>query len=69
MLAAAGVVLGLVSAQLGGRVLRAVLFQTPTTDIGAATGTAALLLIAAGLACLAPARRAARVTPLEGLRD
>ena len=69
VLATAGVVLGLLSAQLGGRLLRAVLFQTPTTDIGAATGTAVLLLVAAGLACLAPARRAARVTPLEGLRE
>ena len=69
ILAAAGVVLGLVSAQLGGRLLRAVLFQTPTADLGAAAGTAALLLVAAGLACVAPARRAARVTPLEGLRE
>ena len=69
VLALSGVVLGLITAQLGGRLLRAVLFQTHTTDVAAAAGTAALLLAAAAVACLAPARRAARVTPLEGLRD
>ena len=69
LLATAGVVLGLASAQLGGRLLEAVLFQTHTTDAAAASGAAALLLFAAGLACLAPARRAARVTPIEGLRE
>ena len=69
LLAIAGVAAGLVCAQLGGRLLRAVLFQTSTLDVMAATGTAALLIAAAALACLAPALRAARVTPLEGLRD
>ena len=69
LLAVAGVLAGLASAQLGGRVLQAVLFQTHTMDIAAAIGTAALLLVAAALACLAPARRAARVAPSEGLRD
>ena len=32
------------------------------------TGAAVLLLAAAAIACLAPARRAARVAPVEGLR-
>jgi ABC-type antimicrobial peptide transport system permease subunit len=68
VLALIGVVVGLLCAQLGGRLLQAVLFQTNTADLAAATGTAALVLAAAALACLAP-RRAARVTPLEGLRD
>jgi putative ABC transport system permease protein len=68
-LAAAGVVLGLAGAQLAGGLLQDVLFQTRTTDVVAMTGAAALLLSAALLACLAPARRAARVAPLEGLRD
>jgi len=69
LLAAAGVLLGLASAQLAARLLEAVLFQTHTTDVAAASGSAALLLVAAGLACLAPALRAARVTPIEGLRS
>jgi predicted lysophospholipase L1 biosynthesis ABC-type transport system permease subunit len=68
LLAASGIVLGLAAAQLTSGLLRAVLFQTRTTDAIATVATAALLLAAAGLACLAPARRAARVAPVEGLR-
>ena len=48
--------------------LRAVLFQTRTTDALAIAVTTTVLLLAAGVACLAPARRAARVAPVEGLR-
>ena len=69
MLAALGVIVGLGGAQLAGGALKAVLFQTRTTDLAAMGGAAALLLLAAALACLAPARRAARVAPMEGLRD
>jgi putative ABC transport system permease protein len=67
-LAAGGVVLGLAAAQLARGVLQAVLFQTATTDVVAMSGAAALLLTAAGLACLSPARRAARTAPLEELK-
>ncbi len=67
-LAAAGVAGGLLAAQLARRPLQAVLFETRTTDSTAAIATAGLLLLAAGLACLAPARRAARVALVEGLR-
>jgi ABC-type antimicrobial peptide transport system permease subunit len=67
-LAAAGVVIGLAAAQLARGVLQAVLFQTATTDVVAMSGAAALLLTAAGLACLSPARRAARTAPLEELK-
>lgn len=68
-LAAGGVALGLAGAQLAGGLLQDVLFQTRTTDVPAMTGAALLLLTAALLACLTPARRAARVAPLEGLRE
>ena len=68
-LAAGGVCLGLLGAQLAGGLLQDVLFQTRTTDVVAMAGAAALLIGAALLACLAPARRAARVAPLEGLRE
>ena len=68
-LALIGVALGLAGAQLARGVLRAVLFQTNTTDVAAMAAAAGLLLTAATLACLAPARRAARVAPAEGLRD
>jgi ABC-type antimicrobial peptide transport system permease subunit len=69
MLAAAGVIVGLAGAQLAGGAMKAVLFETRTTDVGAMAGAAALLLVAAALACLAPARRAARVAPVEGLKE
>jgi putative ABC transport system permease protein len=68
-LAAGGVVAGLAGVQLGGRLLEEVLFETRTTDPVAMAGAAALLLTAALLACVAPARRAARVAPIEGLRE
>ena len=68
-LAGAGVVAGLLVAQLARGLLQAVLFRTETTDVAAIAVTAAILLTAAALACLAPARRAARVAPVEGLRS
>ncbi|HMC76419.1 MAG TPA: ABC transporter permease [Vicinamibacterales bacterium] len=64
----AGVVAGLVVAQLARGLLQAVLFETQVTDVAAAATTGTLLLVAAALACLAPARRAARVAPVEGLK-
>jgi putative ABC transport system permease protein len=67
-LAVAGVAVGLVVAQLARGVLEAVLFETRTTDAVAMGMSAGLLLLAAALACFAPARRAARVAPVEGLR-
>jgi ABC-type antimicrobial peptide transport system permease subunit len=68
VLATVGIVIGLGSAQLAGRLLEGVLFQTRTSDVVALTTTGGLLLVAALVACLAPARRAARVAPIEGLR-
>ena len=67
-LAAAGIAAGLVASQFARSPLQAVLFQTRTTDVPAAAATAVLLLFAAAIACFAPARRAARVAPVEGLR-
>jgi putative ABC transport system permease protein len=67
-LAISGVAVGLLAAQLAGGLLSAVLFQTRTTDAASIVATASVLLAAAALACLAPARRAARVAPVEGLR-
>jgi putative ABC transport system permease protein len=68
-LAAIGIAVGLAAAQLASGALTAVLFQTRTTDTGAAAVTGILLLAAAALACLAPAIRAARVAPIEGLKS
>jgi putative ABC transport system permease protein len=68
-LAVAGVVVGLLGAQLGRGVLQGVLFETSTTDTASIATAAALLIVAAALACFAPARRAARVAPIDGLKD
>ena len=68
-LAAAGVVIGLAGAQLARGILQTVLFKTSTTDMTAIVGAAVLLIGAAALACVAPARRAARVAPIEGLKE
>jgi ABC-type antimicrobial peptide transport system permease subunit len=69
MLAVIGVAGGLAGTQLARGVLRSVLFQTRTTDVAAMAAAAVLLILAAALACLAPAVRAARVAPADGLRD
>jgi ABC-type antimicrobial peptide transport system permease subunit len=67
-LASAGVVLGLIVARLAGGLLRAVLFQIRPSDLTSMASASGLLLAAAAIACLAPARRAARVAPIEGLK-
>jgi ABC-type antimicrobial peptide transport system permease subunit len=69
VLAVIGVVLGLAGAQAFGGILQDVLFQTRTTDVRATITAAALLIAAALAACAAPAWRAARVQPVEGMRD
>jgi putative ABC transport system permease protein len=68
-LAAAGVIIGLLFAQLARGLLQTVLFRTTTTDTASIATAAGLLFVAAGVACLAPARRASRVAPIEGLKE
>ena len=68
LLVVAGVGLGLLVAQVAGGWLEQVLFQTRTTDVAVMTAAAALMLLAALLACVAPAMRAVRVDPIGALR-
>jgi putative ABC transport system permease protein len=68
-LVAVGIVAGLASAQFAGGLLEDVLFQTRTTDVVAMGAAAVTLVVVAAVACVAPARRAARVAPLDGLRS
>ena len=68
-LAVTGVALGLIGAQLASGALQAVLFQTRTTDFAAMAAATTLLLVAAAAACLGPARRAARVSPVDDMRE
>lgn len=67
-LALPGTLLGLAGAWVGSRLLQSQLFGVSGTDPITYILGAVLLLLAAGLACLVPARRAAKVNPMEALR-
>ena len=66
---AAGIVLGLGLAAALGRLLAASLYQVRPWDPGVYALAPAVLAAAGLLACLLPARRAARVDPMESLRS
>ena len=68
LLALLGVVLGLAVAQFARGLLQDVLFETRPTDVLALTTAAGVLVLAAAAACLAPALKATRVSPTEGLK-
>jgi putative ABC transport system permease protein len=67
-LALAGVVVGVAGSLLVARWLTTLLFGIQAGDPATFIATAALLLTVAGLASYVPARRAARVDPMEALR-
>lgn len=67
-LAVGGVALGLLGALAATRVLRSLLFGVSATDPVTLAGAALFLVAVAALASYAPARRAARVDPIEVLR-
>lgn len=67
-IAAVGVIVGLVVAAGGARLLRGFLFSVAPTDPLAMGGAAALMLLVAAVACYLPARRAAAADPVEVLR-
>jgi ABC-type antimicrobial peptide transport system permease subunit len=67
-LAVLGVVLGTGVALTASRVLEGLVWGVETTDPVTFAGTAGLLVLAAMLASLLPARRAARTDPLQTLR-
>ena len=67
-LALLGVAIGLVSSLALARFMRRLLFEIDAVDPGTFAAVAALLATVAILATLLPARRAARVDPLESLR-
>ncbi len=69
VLVAIGAAIGLAGSRAAGSLLQAVLFQTGLSDPVAVAGSAVLLLGAALAACALPAWRAAKVEPLEGLRE
>jgi putative ABC transport system permease protein len=67
-LTAIGVVVGLIAALALTRMMEAQLFETPATDPVTFLTVAAVIAIAAMLACWVPARRTTRVDPVVALR-
>jgi len=67
-LAVAGVAVGLGGALVLTRFLSSLLFDLKPADPATLIATSLLLVAVASLACWAPARRAARVDPMEALR-
>jgi ABC-type antimicrobial peptide transport system permease subunit len=64
-----GAAAGLVLAFIAARWVRSLLYQTQPVDPIAIVGSLALLVGAATLAAVLPARRAARIDPIEVLRN
>ena len=68
-LAAIGLVCGLVIALLAGRLMESLLYGISPRDPNVFAGTTVLLVGVVLLACWLPARRAARLSPLDALRS
>jgi len=69
LLAGGGIVLGLPLALLTSRFTEALLFGVTPTDPRTLAMVSVLLLVVATLACYLPARRVARVDPVDTLRN
>jgi putative ABC transport system permease protein len=65
----AGVVIGLAGAIVSMRALGSLLFEVSPTDPAVLATTAVMLIVIAAAASLAPARRAARIDPVEAMRS
>jgi ABC-type antimicrobial peptide transport system permease subunit len=66
--AAAGICLGIVASVTVTRLLRSMLFEVDTLDVGVFAGVSAALALVSVIAAAIPARRAVRVDPAVALR-
>ena len=64
-----GILFGVLGAWLAGRAMQSLLFEVAGFDPAVLAGTAGILMIIVFLATLLPSQRAARVDPLQALRD
>jgi len=68
-LLAGGTILGAIGAWAAGQAMRAVLFHVPAHSPAILAGSAAMMAAICLFACLLPARRAARILPVQALAD
>jgi len=68
-LLAGGTILGVVGAWLTGHAMQTVLFHVSALNSATLAGAAAILILVCLVACLLPAHRAARISPLEALAE
>jgi putative ABC transport system permease protein len=68
LVALAGIAVGLAAASAGSRLIESLLYGVSPRDPGVFAVTTLILLAVALIACWLPARRAARLSPLEALR-
>ena len=68
LVAAAGIAVGLATAFAGSRVIESLLYGISSRDAGVFAATTLAVLAISLLACWLPARRAARLNPLQALR-
>ena len=68
VVALAGIAVGVAAALAGSRLIESLLYDVSPRDPGVFAATTLTLLAVALLACWLPARRAARLSPLEALR-
>jgi len=66
---AIGLTAGMITVLALGRVLEKLLFQTDPRDPHILVATVVVVLVASVSACLISARRAARIDPIQALRE
>jgi predicted permease len=68
-LLAYGVVVGAIGAWLAGRAMQTMLFHVPAFDLTILAAAAGVMGLVSVVACLLPSHRAARISPMEALRE